>query len=994
MSTERWQRVDRIFSEALEQTADTRTAFLTRACGPDVAMREEVASLVTAAQASGDFLAVPALEVFAREISREGWSVQAGERVGSYTILQRIGAGGMGEVWRARDERLGRDVAIKFLLPHPSGRAERVRAFEGEARAAGTLNHPNVLTVYDVGEHAGAPFLVSECLEGEPLRARLAAGALAIDDALDIALQVGRGLAAAHARGIVHRDLKPENIFVARDGRIKILDFGLAALHGSALPLAGGTVGYMAPEQVRGEFVDARADIFSLGAVLHEMLGGSRPAAAGAPPNVSPLLSAVVTRCLAICPVDRFGTINECIGTLEGVVRERTPPAAISVRALLRRPAVLGFLTLVTVVLTAGGWWWHTVTSRSRWARTIAAPEIQRLAEHGDFTAAFVLARKALDTLPDDPHLRQLWLAVSVGTDIITEPVGADAAFTSYGKTSQDWVPLGRTPLARVRVPRTIIRLRISKEGFETVDGSASLPYRRYQLEPAGTVPAGMLHVPGGRDAQRFGDIGQIDDYWIDRYEITNRQFKLFVDAGGYRRRDLWRENFLDNGRPVTWEVAMGRFHDRTGQPGPAIWSAGTYAAGEADFPVGGVSWYEAAAYAQFAGKSLPTIYHWYLAAGRGRYSDILFASNFNGTGPAPVGTYAGLGPFGTYDMAGNVKEWCWTQTKNSRFLAGGAWDEPRYMFADYDARGPFERAADYGFRLVKYRALLPESVTAAVNSGWPGEDFRRATPVSDEIFELYRRQYAYDRSPLNAVVESTDETETGRRITVELDAAYGGERMRALLFLPRQASPPYETVVFFPGADAFQTRTSGDISLEGRDFIVRSGRAFMFPVYKGTYERRIPEPVGAIAEHDLRVAWARDFARAIDYLETRGDIDRSRLAFYGISAGADAGVMLSAIEPRLKTAVLQSTSLWNAPLPEDDPASYAPRIRIPVLMLNGRYDFENPWETAQRPLFALLGSPAGRKVHIVLEKGHALPPDAVAGAVLPWLDRYLGPVR
>ena len=895
-------------------------------------------------------------------------------------------------MWRPRDERLGRDVAIKFLLPHPSGRAERVRAFQGEARAAGTLNHPNVLTVYDVGEHAGAPFLVTECLEGEPLRARLANGAMAIDDALDIALQVGRGLAAAHARGIVHRDLKPENIFVACDGRIKILDFGLAALHGSALPLAGGTVGYMAPEQVRGEFVDARADIFSLGAVLHEMLAGSRRAAAGAPPNVPPALSAVVTRCLSISPVDRFGTIDECIGALERVVRERTPPAAISVRALLRRPAVLGFLTLVAVVLTAGGWWWHTVTSRARWARTIAAPEIQRLAEHGDFTDAFLLARKALDTLPDDPHLRQLWLAVSAVTDIITEPVGADAAFTVYGKTSQDWVPLGRTPLAHVRVPRTIIRLRISKKGFETVDGSASLPYRRYQLEPVGTVPAGMLPVPGGRDAQRFGDIGQIEDYWIDRYEITNRQFKLFVDAGGYRRRDLWREGFIDNGRPVTWEVAMGRFHDRTGEPGPAIWSAGTYAAGEADFPVGGVSWYEAAAYAQFAGKSLPTIYHWYLAAGRGRFSNILFVSNFNGTGPAAVGTYAGLGPFGTYDMAGNVKEWCSTATKGSRFLLGGGWHDPRYMFAEYDARGPFERAADYGFRLVKYRRPLPESAAAAIDSPRLGDDVRPAKAVSDQVFEVYRREYAYDRAPLNATVESTGETDVSRIVTAEFDTAYGGERMRALLFLPRRGSPPYQTVVFFPAADAFHQRPSRDIALEWRDFIVRSGRAFLYPVYKGTYERGLPYPTGANAEHDLRIAQARDFRRAIDYLETRSDIDRARFAVYSVST--DMGVILSAVEPRVKTAVLQSAGLWNAPLAEEDPATYAPRVRIPTLMLNGRYDFDSPWQTTQRPLFALLGSPPGQKTHIVLEAGHALPPDAVAAAVLPWLDRYLGPVR
>ena len=344
----------------LAQPAGMRADFLARMCGPDAGLRDEIASLLAAAEQSVDFLSAPALDVFARQISREGWSVQPGDRIAAYTVERRLGAGGTGEVWRARDERLGRDVAIKLLLPHPSNAAERGRAFQDEARAAGTLNHINVLTVYDVGDHAGAPYLVTECLEGEPLRARLGAGALSVDTALDIALQVARGLGAAHARGIVHRDLKPENIFLALDGRVKILDFGLATLHDSAAPassspeltartarsLAAGTAGYMAPEQIRGEPVDRRADIFALGVVLYEMLAGNRPFTgestlatldavltlqppdlSNVNPEISPTLSQIVRRCLAKSADDRFATVVDLVAAFDSVIQGAEPDA-------------------------------------------------------------------------------------------------------------------------------------------------------------------------------------------------------------------------------------------------------------------------------------------------------------------------------------------------------------------------------------------------------------------------------------------------------------------------------------------------------------------------------------------------------------------------------------------------------------------------------------------------------------------------------------------
>jgi serine/threonine protein kinase len=217
-------------------------------------------------------------------------ALTSGTKLGPYEIVSLAGAGGMGEVYRARDTRLNRDVAIKVLPEALAHDADRLRRFEQEARTIAALNHPNILGIHDIGAHDGAPFLVSEFLEGQTLREKLVSGPLPVRRAIEYALGIAEGLAAAHEKGIVHRDLKPENVFVTRDGRIKVLDFGLAKLvrpednHEtvtltSPATLPGtvmGTVGYMSPEQVRGEAIDSRSDIFSFGAVLYEMLTGKR----------------------------------------------------------------------------------------------------------------------------------------------------------------------------------------------------------------------------------------------------------------------------------------------------------------------------------------------------------------------------------------------------------------------------------------------------------------------------------------------------------------------------------------------------------------------------------------------------------------------------------------------------------------------------------------------------------------------------------------------
>jgi eukaryotic-like serine/threonine-protein kinase len=274
-------------------------------------------------------------------------ALAAGTRLGPYEILAPLGAGGMGEVYRARDPRLGREVALKVLPATFSADADWLRRFEQEARAASALNHPNILTIHDIGTHGGSPYVVSELLEGETLRERLSGGALPARKAVDYAIQVAEGLAAAHEKGIVHRDLKPENLFVTRDGRVKILDFGLAKLTRSETPsgpqteaptaapatepgVVMGTVGYMSPEQVRGQATDHRSDLFAFGASLYEMLTGRRafrgnsavetmnailkdepPVISASRPGLSPALDRVVRRCLEKSPAERFQSASD-----------------------------------------------------------------------------------------------------------------------------------------------------------------------------------------------------------------------------------------------------------------------------------------------------------------------------------------------------------------------------------------------------------------------------------------------------------------------------------------------------------------------------------------------------------------------------------------------------------------------------------------------------------------------------------------------------------
>jgi serine/threonine-protein kinase len=306
MRPERWRQLDGILEAALSRAPPERAAFLDEACAGDQTLRDEVELLLGAHELAGSFIEKPAVEEHAALIASRTARLRPGDSVSHYQIVGQLGAGGMGEVYLARDARLGRRVALKVLPAELTGDGEHLRRFRREARAVSALNHPNIITIHEIGADGDTSFIATEFVEGETLRRRLRAGRPELARTLDIATQIVAALNAAHRSGIVHRDIKPENVMLREDGLVKVLDFGLAKLTEKKGDAAGGpratvktipgavmgTAAYMSPEQARGLEVDERTDIFSVGVVLYEMLAGGPPFAGE---TASDVLAAVLT---------------------------------------------------------------------------------------------------------------------------------------------------------------------------------------------------------------------------------------------------------------------------------------------------------------------------------------------------------------------------------------------------------------------------------------------------------------------------------------------------------------------------------------------------------------------------------------------------------------------------------------------------------------------------------------------------------------------------
>jgi dienelactone hydrolase len=1025
MTPERWLRLEEIFHAARGQDPALRAEYVARACGDDDSLRRQIESLL----AHGDLPSETELGVRSTPAAA---TVASAAMVGPYRIEERLDAGGMGVVYRALDTRLGRQVAIKVGFAQFSDR------FHREARTVARLNHVNVCTLHDIGSTPDIPgYLVMEFVEGPTLATTLARGTMTLADATHVARQIAAALAAAHRHGIVHRDLKPANVKITPQGVVKVLDFGLAkdfpgsvpalpdgdpvgtvTIADGTLTVAGavlGTAAYMSPEQASGKEADARSDIFSFGIVLYEMLCGRRPfngktsaeviasVLEGEPEaprrlrtDISPPLERILMRCLARAPEARYASGVELQRDLDALVE-----ASLTGRFFSLRTALATAAALTAVVALYFGWQSYRRHADLRWLEETAVPQIATLLEQDRALEALNLYRRAERIAPDSKLLYKLAEGVaSRPVKFESTPPGATIYVSDYAAGAGDdlskWQFVGATPTTLSEAPGWgYYRLRAIKEGFVPVDQVFFGRQATVTLQPSGTVPAGMVWVPATPATEILPTVS-LPGFWIDRYEVTNRQFLEFVNAGGYRKKEYWKEPFTKDGRSMSWEQAMADFHDLTGRPGPANWSLGTYPDGAADLPVAGVTWYEAMAYAEFAGKSIPSVYEWRRAAPVEFNADVVLMSNFSGKGLAPVGAHHGMTTFGAYDMAGNVKEWTANALGTERYALGGAWDESSYVFGVADAHDPFWRTVSMGFRTVKRPTPPPPASLGPLNLGNPPL-VRTEKPVDDRTYRVLADLHRYEPSALDARIDRTENTAPfWVKETVSFKAAYANDRVLAHLFLPKDAMPPYQPIVVLGGSGILAARRIEDFGFP-YEFLIRSGRAVMIPAFWGTLDRGPSALVlPANEEIDRAIRWSRDLGRSVDYLQTRQDIDATKLGFYAISWGAAHAPRLLAVDTRFKASAWLSGGLFPSQPPEIDSWNFAPRYRVPTLMVNGRQDFIFPYDTNQKVLLNAMGTPAADKKLITYEGGHRNPvtrPDLL-GEIIGWFDHYLGPVQ
>ena len=989
--------------------------------------------------------------------------LKRGTKLGRYEILSEVGAGGMGVVYKAKDTTLGRSVAIKVLKPELVSNTQGFERFRREAKAIAALSHSNIISLFDFGVEEDTHFTVMEFADGQSLDTCI--DKIPRADVSALARSIANGLRSAHDGGIIHRDIKPSNIILTLNGEPKILDFGLAYVNSrpfndETISLSDlrtqegtimGTVGYMSPEQVRGKRADERSDIFSFGVVLYELLKQKRAFRRGSAietmsailteplPDIGELdatadpLLKVAARCLEKEASARFQSMAEVVDALNET-NEVTP----STPSATKRPMILAIglamlivaSTFLFLLINKNKQWRGSAGQTNERNATIAneinsdtavnqlLPELLDRIETGDIQGGFEIANKIAPFLKGSKLFERANERVSMMYNIDSIPEGANVLIGEFGVDPSTFESAGKTPITNLRLSRDPKVIILEKDGYHREIMTAEHTFfttsfnKSVALIKDADIPTGMVRVfkdfalpLEGMRFDRDLDKGmglEVDEFYMDRNELTNREFKRFVDDDGYNNPDYWTDLITVNGKQLSFEESRELFVDATGRPGPSLWRVGQPVAGKEDFPVQGVSWYEARAYAKWAGKDLPTLYHFSSAAALGFSAEgvmqLVRNSNVNSGSYHEVGSNFGISHNGANDLCGNVSEWTLNHCGDLRLSSGGSAEDPPYFFGLANPIDPLDRSERRGFRCVKY--LSPVTKEQSLEVELAVRDYTDATPVSAEVFDVYRNQFNYDDIPLNPTLIETDLDSSLHYIKEiwEIDAVYGDERIIIYVHLPKNTQPPFQSVVYFHHAGSIQSIPIADSEL-GADrnaFVTQSGRAFVQPVLKGMYERRSGLKTWSANDSqeysEFVQMWVKDYRRTLDYLLSRNDFSKDKICYFGDSWGSFNWLIIGAVEPRIAASISVVGGLSMTPTrPEVVQINYVTRVTQPTLYLAGAYDPIFPLSRSVQPAFNLLGTPDDEKTLIIYEVGHMVPENNFIKEALNFLDGQFG---
>lgn len=1052
-----YDEMERLFSQLIElRSMEERRQVLEVACKGKPELREKIAKLIAFHDRDQTFLDAEDTSNPLTLLAELRPSSQFGE----FVVVREIGRGGMGVVFEAFQSSLNRKVALKVLSVGLGFSDSAIGRFRREAEAAGRLHHTNIVPIYTTGIQGHLPYYAMELIDGCSLDQLIATemsdvfgqGSEAYRRIALAFVDIADGLAHAHSQGVIHRDIKPSNLLVSKDGRIFINDFGLAQLMEEAgLTMTGEQIGsprYMSPEQVSPGVgtSDHRSDVYSLGISLYELLarrpafdGDNRQQVLAQVLEKNPLQLRLVDRRI---PVDletichkaiekeahhRYDSASSFAEDLRRfanhrpILARRIGPIESSLRwcARNRSIATLSASLISLILILIGTHAWQIWQQHQRFQ--IALQSIERLRPRNEFEAIRQLYQLRSE-FGSSEEVAQASSRIGRKITISSDRAPVEIFVRPIQESSSEWLALGTTPLT-THLPdgHFHIKTTTKSQEFHYLLASASSTSSDWRI----LIPEtrGMVRVSEYQDSRvkipwlRMQSFPCLGEFEIDRFEVTNREFKRFVDDGGYHTDDYWIETLGADYRAKISEF-MDEKHEHAG---PRYWIDGTYLPGEEDLPVVGISWFEAMAYAKWAGKKLPTVFHWLRASDfNGDYDPIecTSVSNIGNRDVVPRvhrGQEATLsvGTFGAFDMAGNVREWCLNRHSEEKALViGGSWQDEATTMHEPVPLSPYDRRSDLGFRCARYTS--EPKLFQNVDPVWRSvESAPRHTTTTDERQKLF----GYDHAPWNTAFVGPRQLGSVTFRCFQIDTVNQfRDRMTIYIALPNssQFAPPFETVIVGRKVGKELDAKTYTFDFDYVHELLGRGRAVVFPVLYGSGERSSPTIVTHSPAPDqvdkygeCFIAATKDFLRCVDFVEqfeeATGEMspfDCNRLGYCGFGWAANlAPIWLVADETLTGRRRFDAIVLCNAGIvqchqpPEIDQLNYLSELSTPTLMINCHRIVWAPYEKAQKPMYDSLRLKEGREKRFLpfpQYTSRGLTPSDYGLNANRWLDEHL----